>query len=238
VRQSPYSLEPNRQYSWTVPVEGAEDRRPETYGTVNVDTSTKKVVLYTYTKDEPEGKAMEFLEYDEWEDRLLQAGAVLTPMVERAGACLLVDMGEGASSKLGCLVQYPEHESQFNHQTQHYQAVVDAANTVTQVFFTDALRCLLPVGTLMYLKMDVIDDERFNQPARSSAGKWLLTRLNVPNTATPAQGKIYVSALYKKKRSRGQNGFVVSVTFPVNPWDVELKQLFSGPEDSIVKHLD
>jgi hypothetical protein len=31
---------------------------------------------------------------------------------------------------------------------------------------------------------------------------------------------------------------VVSVTFPVNPWDVELKQLFSGPEDSIVKHLD
>ena len=194
-------------------------------------------MFYTYTKEEPEGTAMTFWEYDEWEDSLMQARAVLTPMVERAGACLLVEM-DGGESRLGCLVRYPDLDTQFNHQTLHYQALVDEANTVTQVFFTDALRCLLPVGTLMYLKMDVIEDERFNQPARSSAGKWLLTRLNVPNTSNPVQGKLYVSTLYKKKRSRGQSGFVVSVTFPVNPWDVQLKQMFSGPEDSIVKHLD
>jgi hypothetical protein len=203
------------------------------------------VGVYTYTAKEPEGSGMDFFEFDEWEERLVQREYVLTPMVERGGACLLVDVpaaepsqDKGTESKLGCLVQYPELESQFNYQTQHYQALVDKDNTVTQVFFMDALRCLLPVGTLMYLRMEVIDDERFNRPEHSQPGKWLLTRLNVPNTASPVQGKVYVSALYKKKRTRGQQGFVTSVTFAVNPWDVVLKQLFAGDEDSIVKHLD
>ena len=166
---------------------------------------------------------------------------MLTPMIERSGACLLVDMKgpDGVSSpKLGCLVKYPEYGSQFNQVTLKYQALVDQDNTVAQVFFTEALRDLLPIGTIMYLKLDVIDDERFSRQHSNRKAKYLHTRLNVPNVSTPEQGKIYVTGLHERKRGRAQTALVTSVTFPVNPWDVVLKDRFAGDACEVVQRLE
>lgn len=194
-----------------------------------------------FSKTMGEEDALDIAEYDQWEEKMQQLEYVLTPMIERSGTCLVVDIkgpdGEN-SPKLGCMVRYPEYDSQFNQITLKYQVLLDQDNTVAQVFFLDALRDLLPIGTIMYLKLDVIEDERFSRQHSNRRGKYLHTRLNVPNVSTPQQGKIYVTGLHERKRGRTQTALVTAVTFPVNPWDVVLKDKFVGDACEVVQRLE
>jgi hypothetical protein len=208
---------------------------------MHVCTAEKKVYFRRFSKALGDEEGLDIAEYDEWEERMQQRKYVLTPMIERSGACLVVDItgpdGE-KTPKLGCLIKYPEYGTQFNHLTLKYQALVDQDNTVAQVHFMETLRDLLPIGTIMYLKLDVIDDERFSRQHSNRRAKYLLTRLNVPNVCFPEQGKIFVTGLHERKRGRTQTALVTSVTFPVNPWDVVLKEMFDGNEDEIVQRLE
>jgi hypothetical protein len=237
-RQSHYCIEPNKHYSFHVP---DEEGPAKIFGTLHVDTKERKVFFYEYTDRELQDGSLVTKDYDKWEDYMSEKGYVLTPLVQRGGACMVVNSrgenGELSEPKLGCLVRNPETNTLFHHPTLHYQALVDADNTVLDVFFLDALHSLVPVGTIMYLRMEVIDDDRFTQRPRD--GKFLVTRLNVPNASEPVEGKIYVTALFKRNRTRAQEAFSVAVTFPVNPWDVIHKDLFpQGNQKNIVKHLD
>jgi len=237
-RQSHYCVEPDKHYSFHIP---EEEGPAKTFGTLQVDSKERTVLFYEYTDRDLEDGSLVSRTYDNWEEYMAEKGYVLTPLVQRAGACLIINSkgGEDGSSvpKLGCLVKNPETNTLFHHPTLHYQALVDQENTVMHVFFLDALHCLVPVGTIMYLRMEVIEDERFT--SRPREGKFLITRLNVPNTSEPVEAKIYVTALFKRNRSRDQEAFSMAVTFPVNPWDVIHKDLFpEGNQKDIVKHLD
>lgn len=155
--------------------------------------------------------------YDEWEVYLKACGLVIMPLIERPGVCILLDLTDavdGGGSALGVLVKYPETNSQFNPTTGCYQALVDSENTIAQVFHMDVLSFLVPVGTVLYL--------RLGPYIPLKQGHFIAVRLNVPNVSTPVQGKLYVSALHRYTRVRNGVGNQSrgSITMEVNPWDL------------------
>jgi hypothetical protein len=178
------------------------------------------------------------LDMFEWDDFLRKENMVITPLIKRLGACVALDAPEGTARRiLGCLISYPEHGALFNPSTCSYQALISKDMDVTEIFFREVLtEALVPVGEVLYLDMDVISDDRFTIP--TGAGKVLYTRLSVPNTAQPVEGKLYVAAVYQPMNARGRRaGCTSCVTFVVNPWDVQLASEYSGDTANIVKHL-
>jgi len=201
------------------------------------------VEINLYTKDRAP-KDSHQLNMVGWDDFLRRENMVVTPLIRRLGACVsLVDSdeddGEGGRKKqiLGCLISYPEYGALFNPKTCSYQALTTEDMDVTEIFFADVLlHALVPVGEILYLDMDVIQDERFI--IQTGVGKLLHTRLSVPNTANPVEGKLYVAALYQPMTRRGRReSFANCVTFAVNPWAVQLASEYTGDAGNIVKHL-
>lgn len=201
-----------------------------------VSTPLEKVIFSEYDLRDPGAGETTHQDFYEWEEYIASKGYVLMPMVERGGACIIVDIGGGEGEMLGCLIKYPDLDTQLNFVTGKYQALVKEDNSIAQVFFKDVMDCIVPVGTVMYLDMGVIQDERFAHPLRK--GKYLHTRLNVPNIMEPEQGKVYVTGMYKRNKTRTQLASSSSVTFAVNPWDITPQALFKGDTESIVKYLD
>jgi len=225
---------PNRPYSFHIPNDPSKR-----FGTVMVklEPESVSVVFDEFTPspdDETWGNDMIIKSHDNWEVHLKELGYVITPMIWRKGACVLVPLSD-TESVLGCLVSYPEFDSQFNPGACRYQALLDAQNTVCQVFFLDALKWLVPVGEILYLNMDVLDDPAFR--AQGGNGKLLYTRLNVPPMSNPEEGKLYVTCLIKKPRTRMVQASVSAVTFSVNPWDVQPSSLYTGDPKLIMQHL-
>ncbi len=205
---------------------------------MTVHTESEKVEFVEKSRDDPNGGSVHILTFFDWEEYISANGYVLPPLIERGGACILVDIGtpEEPNQVVGCLLKDPETGSQLDPESGTYRALVKPDNSMAQVFFKDVLTSLIGVGTIMYLQMEVIEDERFNHASRQ--GKYLFTRLNVPNVSDPVQGKIYVTGVCRKNRTRTQVASVSSVTFPVNPWDVIPKHMFKGDPSAIVKNLD
>lgn len=172
--------------------------------------------------------------HETWEAFIREKGFVITPMIWRKGACVLIPLDE-TQSVLGCLVSYPDFHSQFNPGECKYQALMDAENTVSQLFFLDALKWLVPVGEILYLDMEVIEEEAYRR--QGGGGKLLYTRLNVPPSSEPEEGKLYVTAMLKKPRTRTVQASVSAVTFMVNPWDVQLASKYTGDPKLVMPHL-
>lgn len=235
--QSQYNLQPDKAYPFHIP--GDE----HVFGSVIVSTGSSKVFFTEGDQRlDPENRAesVHVCDFFNWDSYILEKGYVLTPLVERGGACILVDIGgKGDQPKdevVGCLIKYPDTGSQYNAETGDYQALVREDNSIMQVFFKDVMRSLIPVGRVMYLRMEVIQDAKTGHPSRT--GKFLFTRLNVPNVSEPVQGKIYVTGIYKTKRTRSQAASESCITFAVNPWDLILDELFKGEQNRIVQHLE
>ena len=235
--QSQYYLQPNKHYPFHVP--GDET----VFGSVYVNIGHENVVFTKYDRaDSLDGEYSGEIagqDFYDWEDYISSQGYVLMPLVERGGACVVVAIEEEdgkIEKKLGVLIPFPELNSQWNHNDGNYQALVREDNSIVKVFFKDLMDCIVAVGTVLYLDMKVIQDERFNHPGRR--GKFLQTRLNVPNEIIPQPGKIYVTGLYRRNKTRTQAASSSSVTFAVNPWDVIPKNLFEGDQESVVKFLD
>ena len=186
-----------------------------------------------------------------WDDFLQKENMVVTPLIKRLGACVIVnslgDMQEdetqggarGGTKKkmLGSLISYPEYGALFNPVNCSYQALMTKEMEITEIFFYEVLTtALVPVGEILYLNMDVIQDERFT--IQTGSGKVLYTRLSVPNTSHPIEGKLYVAALYKPMPRRGRrDSFSTCITFVVNPWDLQLASDYTGDEANVVMHL-
>lgn len=232
ILQSPYNLIPDKAYPFHLP------GKSNVYGHVEIISKDEKVVIHTRDVDEPGEGSVKIATYYEWDDFLETNGYVILPLIERGGACVIVDIGtnEEPNEVVGCLLQNPETQSQWDTESGNYQVLVKEDNSMASIFFVEVLTTLIPIGTVMYLKTDVIQDERFSRIPRGD--KYLYTRLNVPNVCDPTQGKIYVTGVYRRKKSRTQIASVTSVTFPVNPWDVIPKSLFKGDQSSIIRHLD
>lgn len=212
--------------------------KDDVYGYIFIDTENENVQFVQKLRSDPDGGVAQTKTFFDWEEHLNAEGYVLSPLIDRGGACVMVDIGtaDKPNEVVGCMLQDPQTGTQFSQDDGTYQVLVKSDNSAAQIFFKDALRSLLAVGTVMYLRMEVIQDARFK--ITSQANKWLYTRLNVPNVAEPVQGKIYVTAVCRKNRTRLQNASVTGVTFAVNPWDLVPKHLFKGGLDNIAKHLE
>ena len=178
------------------------------------------------------------VDFDDWEDHIASQKYVLMPLIDRGGACVIVDIGteENPNPTLGCLIKFPDLGTQLNHTNCHYQALVKEDNSIVRIYFMDIIDSLVAIGTVLYLNAEVIQDDRFNHQSRR--GKWLHTRLNIPNVHDPIQGKLYVTGIYRRHRTRTQVALTSSVTFAVNPWDLIAKDQFTGPAENIMKYLD
>lgn len=166
-------------------------------------------------------------DYENWEFFLKAKSFVILPLIERGGACITL---KGAlEGKVGVLLKFPGTGSQFNPFTGCYQALVSSDNTVAQVYHTDVLESLIAVGTRMFLRLD--------DYARARSGRYVQVRLNVPNVLSPAQGKVYVTAVCKSSSGSRYYNPTGSTTLEVNPWDLTPESLWTGPAEIVDKWL-
>ena len=233
---SPYALEPDTRYTFHVPFpdEGM-------YGQIYVDTRDEKVTVETLTSDGSDGTS-ESLSFDEWEEEIRKKGIVITPLIRRAGAAVVVrsqDDDEGEiKTAIGCLIpNSAEDPNLLDISDCTYNALVTAEMDTVKICFLDVLKVsLLPVGEVLYLDMKVLTEEKYQALGRQ--GKILYTRLNVPNVRTPAQGMLYVTCLHQPRTSQGRSARgATAITLAVNPWDVQLASSFTGDPASVVKNL-
>lgn len=230
--RSARNLMPNRIYPFIIPSQ-------KEIGTIQIDTALEKAVIKFYERrDFPEGpeQTSEATHgFDVWENCIHEDKILLTPLITRLGAAALVD---GPNGKIiGCLIPQPDSKSLFDHEKFTYKALINQAMDVVDVYFENILRTdLLPVGEIMYLKMDVLDDQNFRE--QGEGGKLLYTRLTVPNIRSPEAGKLYVNCLYNQRGYRaGGAAAETLLTLAVNPWDVQLASSYTGDDGQIVKFL-
>jgi hypothetical protein len=212
------------------------------YGTIRVDTQISRVCVETTRVGQEDHINTAALEYCDWEERIRADGIVITPLIQRAGAAIVLvekDPDTGAESRqIGCLVPPPENEGQLLDASDYtYHALLTAELDVAKLFFLDVLKeHLLPIGEVLYLDMDVLQEERFR--SQGAGGKVLYTRLNVPNVRVPEPGKLYVTCLHQPRASHGRsNRSKTAITLAVNPWDIQLASAYTGDPTSVVKHL-
>lgn len=237
--QTPPNLMPNTFYSYHIPkFSDAVHESEGDYGTIIIHTNASTVEISRYGKDRRDKGAVT-QDFDDWDDYLRRENMVVTPLITRGGACVVVELGGGEekSKTLGCLIKYQEFDSLFNPNTCSYQALVTPELEVAQIFFLDMFQdCMVPIGEVMYLKISVLPEEGFR--AQGAGDKLLYTRLAPPNVRDPEEGKLYVTGLYQPLNRRGSVEVSASpITFAVNPWDIQLASEYAGDHSRILKRL-
>lgn len=204
------------------------------YGMLNVVSAAESMEVHTFGPD----KALltsDTLELLEWEEAIRGKGMIITPLIQRYGAAVRTSTDQDA--KIGCLIP-PENSPHFlDSEGCFYRALISEDLDVVELFFMDVLTSLLiPVGEVLYLNMQVLEDERYR--AQGAGGKVLYTRLNVPHVRRPEVGKLYVTCLHQPRSAKGRSTrSATAITLAVNPWDVQLASAYAGPPGSVVKHL-
>ncbi len=238
--QSPYHLMPDVSYTFHTP--HPPEGQLKAVGLLRVDLDLEKVALETYHGDSFDHAVTENLDFMAWESKIRAKGIVLTPLIQRAGAAVVIvetnPETREETRQIGCLV--PPHEndgSLFDPSDLTYHALLTSNMNTARVFFMDILsECLLPVGEVLYLNMAVLDDARFRELGRG--GKVLYTRLDVPHVRVPEVGKLYVTCLHQPRGSNRRTArSATAITLAVNPWDVQLASVYSGDPANVVKHL-
>lgn len=232
---------PNTFYSYHIPKFSDEPSESEgDYGTIIIHTNANTVEISRYGKDKQEKEAVT-QDFDDWDEYLRRENMVVTPLITRGGACVMLELGGDDSQPnkktLGCLIKYEEFNSLFNPNTCCYQALVTKEMDVAQIFFLDMfVNSMVPIGEVMYLKINVLPDEGFR--AQGAGGRLLYTRLAPPNVREPEEGKLYVTGLYQPLNRRGSVEVSASpITFAVNPWDIQMASEYTGDPSKILKRL-
>jgi hypothetical protein len=206
------------------------------YGILLVDSMAETVEVHTYSQ----ARVLEdsaTLGLLDWEEAIRSKGVVLTPLIRRGGAAVVVDMPE-TGRQLGVLIPARAGTSNLlDAEACVYRALVTQELEVAELFFLDVLTDgLVPLGEILYLDMQVLEDERFR--AQGAGGKVLFTRLNVPHVRVPEVGKLYVTCLHQPRTTRGKSTkSATAITLAVNPWNVQLASAYVGPPGNVVKHL-
>jgi hypothetical protein len=215
---------------------------PGTYGVVRVDLDTEVVAVETFVGDTGDQAHLESLDFMAWEEAIRGRGIVITPLLDRAGVAVVFvevdDETEEVTRHIGCLVPPQDNEGRLLDPADcTYHALLDEDMRTARIFFLEVLReSLLPVGEVLYLDMQVLEEPRFRDQGRG--GKLLYTRLDIPHVRFPEVGKLYVTCLHQPRGShdRSMRG-AVAITLAVNPWDVQQAATFTGDPASVVKHL-
>ena len=212
------------------------------YGTIRVELDNEHVKVITHTKDFPDLENVETHDFMDWEEAIRARGLVITPLITRAGAAVAIVVEDPVTKEnrktIACLIPHrQDSEDLLDPVTCKYHALCTSDNDVAEMYFYDILSDgLLRIGEIMYLDMQVLEEERFR--SQGGDGKLLYTRLSVPHLRATEIGKLYVTCLYQPRASRGKSSRSMSaITLAVNPWDVQLASEYKGSPNSIVKHL-
>ncbi len=205
-----------------------------------MDTDSDRVAVETF-KDTDQME-LEMFDVANWEEAIRAKGIVITPLIERLGTAVIiaekdVDTQE-VRRQIACLVPPEDNDGRLLDETElAYHALISSDMRTARVFFSEILtECLVPIGEILYLDMQVLDDPQFR--AQGAGGKVLFTRLDVPHIRLPEVGKLYVTCLYQPKGGRGRVAKSASpITLAVNPWNVQLASDYQGSQASVVKHL-
>jgi hypothetical protein len=142
------------------------------------------------------------------------------------------------TTTIACLVPPAENDGRLLDVCDlTYHALLSADMLTARVFFVDILTdSLLPVGEILYLNMQVLEDAKFREMGR--AGKLLYTRLDIPHVRVPEVGKLYVTCLHQPRGSnRRMSRSASAITLAVNPWDVQLASEYTGDPSNVIKNL-
>ncbi len=198
--------------------------------------------METLKGDSLDQSEIESLDFSTWEETLRAKGIVITPLIERAGAAVaIVETHPETQTKtttIACLVPPAENDGRLLDVCDlTYHALLSADMLTARVFFVDILTdSLLPVGEILYLNMQVLDDAKFREMGR--AGKLLYTRLDIPHVRVPEVGKLYVTCLHQPRgSSRRSSKGATAITLAVNPWDVQLASEYTGDPSNVIKNL-
>lgn len=230
------------EVSYTFHTPHPPEGQPRAVGVLRVDLDLEKVAVETFLGDNFDRSDLTTLDFMDWEEGLRARGIVITPLIERAGAAVLITETDPATQtqtrRIGCLVPPIENDGKLLDPSDlTYHALLTSDMRTARVFFIDILsECLLPVGEVLYLDMTVLDDARFREMGQ--AGKVLYTRLDIPHVRIPELGKLYVTCLHQPRapNRRAARG-ATAITLAVNPWDVQLASAYTGDPANVVKHL-
>jgi hypothetical protein len=235
--QSAYALRPDTNYTFHIPFPDESK-----YGTIKVDTPTEQVLVEIMKIGHEDNVQMMSFDFMEWEEKIRALGIVITPLIERAGAAVVITQTDSVSQQvfksIGCLVPPAENDDLLLDASDcTYHALMTKELDVAKLFFLDVLKVyLLPIGEVLYLDMKVLQEPKYK--AQGEEGKLLYTRLGVPYVRKPETGKLYVTCLYQPKASKGRSSrSATAVTLAVNPWDVQLASSYAGDPSNIIKHL-
>ena len=215
---------------------------PKSVGVIRVDLDTEKVVVETFIGDSFDQSDVESLDFGVWEEHLRAKGIVITPLIERTGAAVVITETDPDSNtqktSIGCLVPPPENDGRLldpNDLT--YHALLDQDMRTARIYFLEVLtEMLLPVGEILYLDMTVLEEDRFREMGRN--GKVLFTRLDIPHVRVPEIGKLYVTCLHQPRGSNRRSAkSATAITLAVNPWDVQLASSYTGNPANVIKNL-
>jgi hypothetical protein len=234
---SPYALEPDVRYTFHIPYPDEGE-----YGMIIVNTEAERVSVETFSRTDEDRNRAHSLTFTDWEEKIREMGMVITPLIRRAGAAVVVTTVDPEtqveSQAIGCLIPTPESgEDLLDVSDCTYNALMTAEMDVAKLFFLDVLKeSLLPVGEVLYLDMKVLEEEKYQALGRQ--GKLLFVRLNVPHVRNPEQGKLYVTCLHQPRTSHGRSvRGTTAITLAVNPWDVQLASSYTGNPANVIKHL-
>lgn len=122
-------------------------------GILLVEPDTDSVTMRTFNQ---EGVLIHdtVLDVMEWEETVRQSGAVITPLIRRLGAAVLVRQDDD-SRAIGVLVPHAEgSRSLLRTESRSYKALITRELDVAELFFMDVLKtALIPVGEILYLNM-------------------------------------------------------------------------------------
>ena len=215
---------------------------PDLFGTIRVELDNEHVSVITYSTELEELKDIETYDFMEWEEKIRFRGLIITPLIRRAGAAVVIEQEDPetkeTSKKIACLIPHSQDtEDLLEPTTCKYHALCSPSNDVAELFFRDVLsESLLKIGEVLYLDMQVLQDERFR--SQGLGRKVLYTRLSVPHTRTTEVGKLYVTCLHQPRASGNKSSrSSMAITLAVNPWDVQLASEYKGNPSNIVKHL-
>jgi hypothetical protein len=123
------------------------------HGVLLVEPDTDSVTVQTFNQ---EGVLIHdtVLDVLEWEETVRQSGAVITPLIRRLGAAVLVRR-EDNSQAIGVLIPHAEgSRALLCAESRTYRALISKELDVAELFFLDVLKtALISVGEVLYLNM-------------------------------------------------------------------------------------
>lgn len=216
-----YQLVPNRHYALhrELPAPAAPLK-----GTLRIERG----LAHFTTEDEAGGQDVRAVDIMDWPATLAAIGFLILPMFWRAGAAVWLDGGKA----VGCLVPRPAEEGaadgapacNFDPDEMAYHALAAQGAPPRRLEPVYAVEHVVRTGTALWIRPRTPCWEalRPSFPLHVRAnpeGRAVRALLNVPPSAAPRRGKLFVTIMQRPRPGSGAC-MLVPCTIEVDPWEL------------------